>query len=59
MNQAATQDAIVKPLPAALTAGLRELLGERFSESSGVRGHHGKDESSYPLAPPQAGRVPA
>jgi D-lactate dehydrogenase (cytochrome) len=54
MNQAASPQAILKPLPAALTSGLRDLLGERFSESSGVRDHHGKDESAYPVMPPQA-----
>ncbi len=54
MNQTASHETVVKPLPAELTAALRQLLGERFSESSGVRAHHGKDESSHPLAPPQA-----
>jgi D-lactate dehydrogenase (cytochrome) len=54
MNQAASHESVLKPLPAELTAALRQLLGERFSESSGVRAHHGKDESSHPLAPPQA-----
>jgi D-lactate dehydrogenase (cytochrome) len=58
MNQAATPQAILKPLPAALAGGLRQLLGERFSESSGVRDHHGKDESAHPVMPPQAVAFP-
>jgi D-lactate dehydrogenase (cytochrome) len=54
MNQAASLNNLVKPLPPELVSGLQQLLGERFSLSSGVRDHHGKDESSYPVAPPQA-----
>jgi len=33
---------------------LRALLGERVSVSSAVREHHGKDESHFPYAPPDA-----
>ena len=33
---------------------LRALLGERVSVSSAVREHHGKDESYFPYAPPDA-----
>jgi len=33
---------------------LRALLGERVSTSSAVREHHGKDESYFPYAPPDA-----
>lgn len=54
MNQAATREAILEPLPLELVAGLTSLFGDRFSQSSGLREHHGKDESSYPQAPPQA-----
>jgi D-lactate dehydrogenase (cytochrome) len=35
-------------------AELRALLGERVSVSSAVREHHGKDESYFPYAPPDA-----
>src|ERR1700722_15345794 len=54
MNQAATPRTLAKPLPPELVSGLQQLLGERFSVSTGVRDHHGKDESSYPAAAPQA-----
>ncbi|OGA40734.1 MAG: 2-hydroxy-acid oxidase [Betaproteobacteria bacterium RIFCSPLOWO2_12_FULL_68_19] len=33
---------------------LRALLGERVSTSAAVREHHGKDESYFPYAPPDA-----
>jgi D-lactate dehydrogenase (cytochrome) len=58
MNQAATQDALLKPLPPALVAGLQSLFGERFSQSSGLLDHHGKDESAHPVMPPQAVAFP-
>ena len=38
---------------AALTE-LRALLGDRVSTSAAVREHHGKDESYFPYAPPDA-----
>ena len=49
---------LLKPLPQALVAGLQHIFGERFSQSSGVRDHHGKDESPHPAAPPQAVAFP-
>jgi len=39
-------------------AELRALLGDRVSVSRGVREHHGKDESYYPYAPPEAVAYP-
>src|SRR6266545_3955782 len=33
---------------------LRTLLGDRVSTSAAVREHHGKDESYFPYAPPDA-----
>src|SRR5256714_4393063 len=33
---------------------LRALLGDRVSTSAGIREHHGKDESYFPYAPPDA-----
>ena len=33
---------------------LKTLLGERVSTSAAVREHHGKDESYFPYAPPDA-----
>ena len=41
-------------LDADLIGALRNLLGERVTTSRGVREHHGRDESSYPAAPPDA-----
>ncbi|HMH18103.1 MAG TPA: FAD-linked oxidase C-terminal domain-containing protein [Burkholderiales bacterium] len=38
----------------ALLEELRALLGDRVSTSRGVREHHGKDESYFPYAPPDA-----
>jgi D-lactate dehydrogenase (cytochrome) len=43
-----------RQLDASLQDELRALLGERMSTSRGVRDHHGKDESYYPYAPPDA-----
>jgi len=47
MNQA-------RELDTTLVEALRSLLGERITTSRGVREHHGRDESSYPAAPPEA-----
>ena len=38
----------------AVLAELKALLGERVSTSAAVREHHGKDESYFPYAPPDA-----
>lgn len=43
-----------RELDAALLADLRALLGDRVTTSRGVREHHGKDESYYPYAAPDA-----
>ena len=43
-----------RQLDASLQDELRALLGERLTTSRGVREHHGKDESYYPYAPPDA-----
>jgi len=43
-----------RELNAALLDGLRALLGDRLTTSRGVREHHGKDESYFPYAPPDA-----
>ncbi|HEX5612801.1 MAG TPA: FAD-linked oxidase C-terminal domain-containing protein [Burkholderiales bacterium] len=37
---------------------LRALLGDRVSTSAAVREHHGKDESYFPYAPPDAVAFP-
>jgi D-lactate dehydrogenase (cytochrome) len=41
------------PPPAAIAA-LRDLFGERLSLAAAVREQHGRDESCYPAAPPDA-----
>ncbi|MGB5082418.1 MAG: FAD-linked oxidase C-terminal domain-containing protein [Burkholderiales bacterium] len=38
----------------ALVSDLRGLLGERVTTSRGIREHHGRDESYFPCAPPDA-----
>ena len=43
-----------RQLDASLQDELRALLGDRLTTSRGVREHHGKDESYYPYAPPDA-----
>jgi D-lactate dehydrogenase (cytochrome) len=39
---------------AVLLEEMRALLGDRVTTSRGVREHHGKDESYFPYAPPDA-----
>ncbi|HQY27435.1 MAG TPA: FAD-binding protein, partial [Burkholderiaceae bacterium] len=43
-----------RPLPDALVASLRARFGERFSSANAVREHHGRDESPFPVTPPDA-----
>ena len=43
-----------RELDPGLLDELRGLLGERATDSRGVREHHGKDESYFPFAPPDA-----
>jgi len=43
-----------RELDAALQAELTQLLGDRVTTARGVREHHGKDESYYPYAAPEA-----
>ncbi len=57
MNQPHT-DFARRPLPEPLLLALRELLGERFSTSPAVRDHHGRDDSAFPPAPPDAVAFP-
>ena len=45
---------MARELDAALVADLRQLLGDRATTSRGVREHHGKDESYFPHALPDA-----
>ncbi len=43
-----------RPLPAAMLAALRAHFGERCSTATAVREQHGRDESTYPVTPPDA-----
>ena len=43
-----------RDLDAGLLEELKSLLGDRATASTGVREHHGKDESYFPYAPPDA-----
>ncbi|AOZ07486.1 FAD-binding oxidoreductase [Cupriavidus malaysiensis] len=55
MNHPTPQAALARrPLPPAVVQALQARFGERFSTSAGVREHHGRDESPFPPALPDA-----
>ena len=41
-------------IPAAMLATLHQRFGERCSTATAVREQHGRDESTYPVMPPEA-----
>jgi len=41
-------------VPAVMLAALRQRFGERCSTATSVREQHGRDESTYPVTPPEA-----
>jgi D-lactate dehydrogenase (cytochrome) len=43
----------IRPVPPAMLEALRARFGERCSTATAVREQHGRDESSYPLTPPE------
>ena len=43
-----------RALPAAMLDALRTRFGERCSTATAVREQHGRDESTYPVTPPDA-----
>jgi D-lactate dehydrogenase (cytochrome) len=47
-----------RELDASVLDALRALIGDRVTTSRGVREHHGKDESCFPYAPPDAVAFP-
>jgi D-lactate dehydrogenase (cytochrome) len=49
---------VARELDAALAADLRQRFGDRVTTSRAVRDHHGKDESYFPHAPPDAVAFP-
>src|SRR5713101_4034414 len=55
-NSNKREDTVNKPreFDAALVEEMRALLGDRVTTSRGVREQHGKDESYFPCAPPDA-----
>jgi D-lactate dehydrogenase (cytochrome) len=48
------QESARQGIASEVLAELKGLLGERVSTSAAVREHHGKDESYFPYAPPDA-----
>ncbi len=42
-----------RPVPVAMLASLREQFGARCSTAAAVREQHGRDESFYPVTPPE------
>ena len=54
MNAPLNPAAARRPLPPALLQALRERFGERCSTAQAVCEQHGRDESTYPVTPPDA-----
>jgi D-lactate dehydrogenase (cytochrome) len=50
----ALSSVLKRPLPEALAARLQARFGDRFSVAQAVRDHHGRDESPFPVTPPDA-----
>ena len=44
----------MRPIPAAMLDALRQRFGERCSTAAAVRDQHGRGESVYDAAPPEA-----
>ena len=54
MNAPTPERHLLRPIPAEMLAALRARFGERCSTATAVREQHGRDESAYPLTPPEA-----
>ena len=58
MNAATPLHALLRsprrPLPEAMLAALRQRFGDRCSTAAAVCAQHGRDESTYPVMPPDA-----
>jgi len=50
----AVAQALRRPLPDSLADALRARFGDRFSTACAVCEHHGRDESPFPVTPPDA-----
>jgi D-lactate dehydrogenase (cytochrome) len=48
------QLAETRPIPAPMLATLKEVFGDRLSTAVAVREQHGRDESPFPVTPPDA-----
>jgi D-lactate dehydrogenase (cytochrome) len=44
----------LRPMPAAMHTALESLFGERFSTATAICEQHGRDESPFPVTPPEA-----
>ena len=54
MNAPTPAQHLHRPVPAAMLAALSQAFGERCSTSLSVREQHGRGESAYDAAPPEA-----
>ena len=43
----------IRPVPAAMLQALRDHFGDRCSTATSVCEQHGRDESAYPITPPE------
>jgi D-lactate dehydrogenase (cytochrome) len=50
----AVAQSLRRPLPDSLASALRARFGDRFSTARAVCEHHGRDESPFPVTPPDA-----
>jgi D-lactate dehydrogenase (cytochrome) len=46
-------EVLLRPVPAVMLVALRERFGERCSTAVAVREQHGRDESPFPVTPPE------
>jgi D-lactate dehydrogenase (cytochrome) len=54
MNAPTPEHHLLRPVPAEMLAALRAQFGERCSTATTVREQHGRGESAYDAAPPEA-----
>ncbi len=49
-----TPELRLRPMPAAMALALRAHFGERYSQATAICEQHGRDESPFPVTPPEA-----